>query len=64
LFYFSKNREREKKENRLTRAEGELSTAELNKLRGQAVTVTFEDVTSCIDVSVLIEILINILAFL
>ena len=27
MFYFSKNREREKKENRLTRAEGELSIA-------------------------------------
>lgn len=43
------NRDRE---NLLTRAEEEnLSIAEANRLRGQAVAVTFDDVISCINVS-------------
>ena len=43
------NRDRE---NLLTRAKEEnLSIAEANRLRGQAVGVTFDDVISCINVS-------------
>ena len=43
------NRDRE---NLLTRAEEEnLSIAEANRLRGQTVAVTFDDVISCINVS-------------